>query len=159
MNVRIYTFIAALGSCQLARGQDVLSRSEAAPTPAAGMPEMFSAGYLVQVLGSLLVVFICLFAVILLLKRVNRMGSSSGSALRVIASASLGQREKVVLLEAGQEQILLGVAPGNVRMLHVLPERVHLGGSAGASDSSDGNVNASTFADVLRAANPLGKQS
>jgi flagellar protein FliO/FliZ len=111
-------------------------------------PELFSAGYLAQVLGSLLLVFICLFAVIYLLRRVNRVGGSANSALRVIGSASVGQREKVVLIEAGKEQLLLGVAQGSVRTLHVFSEPVI---DAGAVDNS-----APDFASVLRAANPLG---
>lgn len=152
MKPRRYVLTALLiaGQFAQAQAQDLLSGANKSAAPAAGMPEMFSAGYLVQVVGSLLVVFLCLFAVVFLLKRMNRLGSSSGAALRVIASASLGQREKVVLLEAGEEQLLLGVAPGNVRMLHVLAQPVEL---------ADGDENPARFADVLRAANPLGSQS
>ena len=124
---------------------------EAAEERAPGsMPEIFSAGYLAQVLGSLLVVFLCLAAVIYLLKRVNRVGPSSGNPLRVLGSASVGHRERVVLLEAGGEQLLLGVAPGSVRTLHVLPEPIAV---------SEGNAGQADFAAVLRAANPLGGRS
>lgn len=113
-------------------------------------PEFFSTGYLFQVLGSLLVVFLCLFALVFLLRRVNRVGGASASALRVLASASVGQREKVILLQAGEEQLLLGVAPGNVRMLHTLAENVELGEQGGSTER---------FSDVLRAVNPLGSQT
>lgn len=115
---------------------------------ATAAPELFSAGYLAQVLGSLLVVFVCLFAVIYLLRRVNRVGGGNASVLRVIGSASVGQRERVVLIEAGKEQLLLGVAQGSVRTLHVFAEPV--------VDSAAANNSAPDFAAVLRAANPLG---
>lgn len=115
----------------------------------AAMPELFSAGYLAQVLGSLLLVFLCLFAVIFLLRRFNRLGPSNGSPLRVLGSASVGHRERVVLIEAGDKQLLLGVAPGSVRTLHVLPEPIHQADAATTTD----------FAAVLRAANPLGSRS
>ncbi|MEM8942596.1 MAG: flagellar biosynthetic protein FliO, partial [Pseudomonadota bacterium] len=105
--------------------------------------------YVMQVLGSLLLVVLCLFAVILLLRRFNRIGSVTGIPLKVLASASVGQRERVVLVEAGEEQLLLGVAPGSVRMLHRLPEPV----------VSDAAANTPDFANVLRAANPLGSRS
>ncbi|MDP5052889.1 MAG: flagellar biosynthetic protein FliO, partial [Congregibacter sp.] len=113
-------------------------------------PELFSASYLFQVIGSLLLVFVCLFVVVYFLKRFNGVGAGSSAALRVIASASVGQREKVVLLEVGGEQLLIGVAPGAVRTLHVLKEPVAVDG---ARDSS------TDFAAVLRSANPLASRS
>ena len=117
---------------------------------AATMPSLFSAGYLAQVLGSLLVVFLCLFAVIFLLKRFNRIGAGVGHPVRVLGSASVGHRERVVLVEAGKEQLLLGVAPGSVRTLHVLAEPVAVAEATPAAPD---------FAAVLRAANPLGGRS
>jgi flagellar protein FliO/FliZ len=113
-------------------------------------PELFSASYLFQVVGSLLLVFVCLFVVVYFLKRFNGVSAGSSSALRVIGSASLGQREKVVLLEVGGEQLLIGVAPGAVRTLHVLKEPIAVDGAKDASTD---------FAAVLRAANPLASRS
>lgn len=118
---------------------------------AVASPELFSASYLFQVLGSLVLVFVCLFAVVFFLKRFNGVGVGSGSALRVLASANVGQREKVVLLEVGDEQLLIGVAPGAVRRLHVLNEPLIEDVSADSSSAD--------FASVLRAANPLGSRS
>ena len=49
--------------------------------------------------------------------------SSSGapnSGLAVLAQVSLGTRERAVLLRVGDRQLLVGVAPGNVRTLHVV---------------------------------------
>jgi len=57
----------------------------------------------------------------------------------------------VVLLEVGNEQLLLGVAQGSVRTLHVLPEPV--------IDSKADSGQTQNFAAVLRAANPLGGRS
>ena len=93
----------------------------------------------------------CLFAVIFLLRRVNRMGPGAAAGpLRVIGSASVGAREKVVLVAAGERQLLLGVAPGAVRTLHVFEEPVAV---------NEGEAPALDFAAVLRAANPLGGRS
>ena len=126
-------------------------RVAAADGGAAGAPELFSAGYLAQVLGSLLLVFACLFVLVFLLRRFNRVGGGAGSALRVLGTTSVGQREKVVLLQAGGEQMLIGVAPGSVRTLHVFPEPV-VSVTSEAAPAPD-------FAAVLRAANPLGGRS
>ena len=111
-------------------------------------PELFSAGYLAQVLGSLVLVVLCLVAVIFLLRRVNRIGQSGAAPLRVLGSASVGTREKVVLLAAGGEQLLLGVAPGSVRTLHVFAEPVVDEDALSPAPQRD-------FASVLRSANPL----
>jgi len=138
----LLTVVSAL-SIYSAKAQD-----SAAAAKVSEAPELFSAGYLAQVVGSLLLVFVCLFGVVYLLKRFNHVGGGTGSVLRVIGSTSVGQREKVVLLEVGNEQLLIGVAAGSVRTLHVLEERV-------TNDKSAGKQTAD-FAAVLRAANPLG---
>lgn len=118
---------------------------------AAAAPELFSTAYLVQVLGSLLLVFACLFAVVFMLRRFNRVGGGASSALRVLGSASVGQREKVVLLDAGGEQLLIGVAQGSVRTLHVFPEPI--------VDATCSSTAGADFASILSAANPLGGRS
>ncbi len=53
----------------------------------------------------------------------RRLQAGIGSAprrLRVLESHSLGVKERMVLVAVGEQQILLGIAPGSVRTLHVL---------------------------------------
>jgi len=88
----------------------------------AAAPEIFSSGYLLQVFLSLFFVIGLLFAVLWVLRRVNGLGRGMAGQLRVIASVGLGQRERAVLISAGKQQILLGVAPGSVTKLHVFEE-------------------------------------
>lgn len=61
-------------------------------------------------------------AIVLLSFVLKRAGGSwTGGAradFRVLASLPLGARERVVLLQAGERQLLIGVAPGSVRILH-----------------------------------------
>jgi flagellar protein FliO/FliZ len=79
---------------------------------------LFTGDYLLQVVGSFFLVICVLLAVMLLLKRFNTVGTSKGGYIEILASAPLGQRERAVLLQVGEEQILVGVAPGNVTALH-----------------------------------------
>ena len=79
---------------------------------------LFTGDYLLQVVGSFFLVICALLAVMLLLKRFNTIGTSMGGHIEILASASLGQRERAILLQVGEEQILVGVAPGNVTTLH-----------------------------------------
>ncbi len=42
----------------------------------------------------------------------------SGSVVQVVGGASVGPREKVVVVKFGHQTLLLGVAPGQVTLLH-----------------------------------------
>ena len=79
---------------------------------------LFTGDYLLQVVGSFFLVICALLSVMVLLKRFNTVGASTGGYIQVLASAPLGQRERAVLLQVGADQILVGVASGNVTALH-----------------------------------------
>ena len=96
----------------------------AAPESGTGSGSLFTGAYLLQVAGSLLLVFGCIFGLIFLLKKLNALPLASGSPIRVLASARLGSREKIVLVEAGEQQLLIGVAAGSIRTLHVLEQPI-----------------------------------
>ena len=85
---------------------------------------LFTGNYLLQVVGSLFLVIFVLLGVMVLLKRFNTLGASTGGYIQVLASTPLGQRERAVLLKVGNDQILVGVASGNVTALHHLSEPV-----------------------------------
>jgi len=40
--------------------------------------------------------------------------------MRIVGGLSLGMREKVILLQVGKKQLILGVTPGRIDALHVL---------------------------------------
>ena len=40
--------------------------------------------------------------------------------LRILSGLNLGTRDKIVLVQVGDEQLLVGVSPGRVQTLHVL---------------------------------------
>ncbi|MDH4274774.1 MAG: flagellar biosynthetic protein FliO [Gammaproteobacteria bacterium] len=50
--------------------------------------------------------------------------SAPSQFVKVIGGVSLGQRERAILLQVGEVQILVGVSPGSVNTLHVLSENV-----------------------------------
>jgi flagellar protein FliO/FliZ len=49
--------------------------------------------------------------------------------IRVLGGVALGSRERAVVVAVGSTRLLLGVAPGQVRMLHILPSDPAEGGS------------------------------
>jgi flagellar protein FliO/FliZ len=99
-------FAAAADSLPFAAGSALT-----APSPMAGTLRVTVA--MVLVLGALL-------GAAWLARRVRGAGGASSSGLTVLAQVSLGQRERAVLLRVGTQQVLIGVAPGNVRTLHVI---------------------------------------
>ena len=83
-----------------------------------------SGSYLFQLILGLIVVLICILALAWFAKRMNRLQSSTGGMLKVIGGLSMGSRERVVLIQVGSEQLLLGVSPGRVNTLHVLEKKL-----------------------------------
>ncbi|WP_335622061.1 flagellar biosynthetic protein FliO [Azoarcus olearius] len=90
----------------------------AADSAAAAPPEL--AGSIGQMLGGLAVVIALLFGCLWVLKRLATPRGAA-AAVKVLGAAAVGPRERVVLVEVGKDVLVLGVAPGNVRTLHVIP--------------------------------------
>jgi flagellar protein FliO/FliZ len=85
---------------------------QAARTVASGDIANWSLGLLI-VLG---VFFLCAWA----MRKLAGLSVSGSSKMRVLGGVSLGMREKVVLLQVGNKQLILGVTPGRIQTLHVL---------------------------------------
>jgi flagellar protein FliO/FliZ len=86
--------------------------------------DIFNTAYLFQVFGSLLIVFGCIFGLIFLLKKLNGMPTSQKAPIRVLGTARVGAREKILLVEAGEQQLLVGVAAGGMRTLHAFDKPI-----------------------------------
>ncbi len=77
-----------------------------------------------QVTFALALVLAAIFAAAWAVRRMRGFGKTGTGTLDVIADLAVGQKERAVLIRVGKTQILLGVAPGRVSMLHVLAEPV-----------------------------------
>lgn len=84
------------------------------------------AGQLGQMLLGLLVVIGLIFALAWLLRRVQQLSPRTGQVIKLLATQPLGPRDRLVLVQVGSEQILLGLSAGRITPLHVLKEPVHL---------------------------------
>ncbi|CAK0769468.1 flagellar protein FliO/FliZ [Gammaproteobacteria bacterium] len=85
-------------------------------------PPLLGTGELLQVSLSLGVVLAAIALTAWLLRRFTKLGGTMGGGLRVLGGVSLGGRERVVLMQVGEQQVLLGVAPGWVQTLHILEQ-------------------------------------
>ena len=77
-------------------------------------------GQLTQLVLGLLLVIGLIFVLAWLMRRVQRIGPGNGQVIELIGSRALGPRDRLVLVQVGEEQILLGITPGRITPLHVL---------------------------------------
>lgn len=70
---------------------------------------------------ALVFVLCLLWALAALLKRFKSPSLHAKHGLKLISTYNLGQREKLVVMQVGEEQLLLGVSPSAISTLHVLP--------------------------------------
>jgi flagellar protein FliO/FliZ len=92
---------------------------ETAPAAAAGS----TAGSLMQMSLSLAVVLAVIFALAWVLRWVqSTRGAGATGALRITSGLQVGAKERVLLVQAGDTHLLIGVAPGRVQTLHVFSE-------------------------------------
>ena len=81
-------------------------------------------GSVLQVFVALLLVVGLILATAWMFRRLSGGSFNRNGALKMLAGIHVGQRERVVLVQAGEVQLLLGVAPGEVRTLHVFDKPV-----------------------------------
>ncbi len=117
---------------------------QAAPAQAASaLAEPVGAGQYAQVLLGLVLILFLIGGLAWLLRRMGQLPFAGSGVIRMQAGLSLGQRERVVLIQVGKTQLLLGVAPGRVQTLHVFDQPISLDSEAAAGER---------FADKLAAA-------
>ncbi|MGJ7501134.1 flagellar biosynthetic protein FliO [Variovorax sp. ZT5P49] len=106
------------------------------PTPvhdvapaAVGASGLLQAGFgMAAVIG---LIFLCAW----LARRFGLQRLGSGQLVKVVSSAAVGQRERVVVVEVGGTWLVLGVTPSQVNTLHTLPAQAHAATTAPASPS------------------------
>ena len=102
---------------------------------------------IVQVTLGLFVVLLIIAAAAWFTRRFGHFQATAGGTLKIVGGLHLGARERLVVVQVGDQQLLLGVAPGRVSTLHVLSNPL---------DHSDANIHRSqsvpgSFRDKLNA--------
>lgn len=54
------------------------------------------------------------------MRKLGGITVNNAEKMRIVGGLSLGMREKVILLQVGKKQLILGVTPGRIDALHVL---------------------------------------
>ena len=113
--------LALVLPCSVLAAEPV-ANAAAAPVASSGV-----AGQLTQLVFGLLLVLGLIFFLAWLLRRVQQAGpAGKGQVIELIGSRALGPRDRLMLVQVGNEQILLGLSPGTITALHVLKEPVQV---------------------------------
>ncbi|MGN6668461.1 MAG: FliO/MopB family protein, partial [Trinickia sp.] len=79
--------------------------------------------------------------------------SARGQLVRTVGGVSLGGKERVAVVEIGDTWLVLGTAPGSVRLLHTMPApKAGEPGAPGSGAEADDNPLAGTFGSRFRSA-------
>lgn len=95
--------------------------TEATEKIAAASRGLGAGGYLGQLIGGLAFVTLVIVALAWVMRRFS--GTSAGGqarAIEILAVRSVGTRERLMLVQVGEEQLLIGVSPAGMRTLHHL---------------------------------------
>ncbi len=93
-----------------------------------GMPvhaaeQAASAGSLLQVSLGLIVVLGLMAGTAWLLKRFGVATAGANNVVKVVGGVSVGNRERVIVVEVADQWIVVGVAPGQVNALSSMPRQ------------------------------------
>lgn len=148
MGLFIMLMLAASGAWAAATQQASPAVASKALPAATGVLESSQvSGQILQLVLGLLLVIGLIFLLAWLVRRVQQKLPVKGSqhAISLLASQALGPRDRLLLVQVGKEQILLGLTPGTIVPLHVLAEPVEVE----AAQSQFSSVFAQRLAKVL----------
>jgi flagellar protein FliO/FliZ len=97
-----------------------LQAADSAQKPLGVNISPLGADSLLSTVGGLLFVLAIIIGGAWLFKRYSQLPIGGKGIVRVLGGVSVGTRERVVVVEVENQRLLLGVAPGQVRTLHVL---------------------------------------
>lgn len=78
----------------------------------------------VQMLFGLFAIVAFIFGVAWLIKRMGTLNPSHSNNLKIIAGLSVGQRERIVVVQVMDEQLLVGITQSNIQLLSKLEQPI-----------------------------------
>nr|WP_084168089.1 flagellar biosynthetic protein FliO [Paraburkholderia acidipaludis] len=106
---------AALSASGASASAGVATLGAGSAVPALGF------GAVLQTVFGLALVIAVVFGCAWLARRLGLQGGQRNALVKTVGGASLGGKERVAVVEIGDTWLVLGAAPGNVRLLHTMP--------------------------------------
>jgi flagellar protein FliO/FliZ len=96
--------------------------AETATEAAKSVPKTPATATLLQWSLGLLLVLCAFFLMVWIVRKFNGFSVNTAEQMRIVGGLSLGMRERIILLQVGKKQLVLGITPGRIEKLHVLEE-------------------------------------
>nr|WP_275679225.1 MULTISPECIES: flagellar biosynthetic protein FliO [Pseudomonas] len=116
---------AATAFAALLASEAVIAAEPATPVVSAASSGSVS-GQLAQMVFGLLLVVGLIFFLAWLLRRMQGTAQRGAPVIEIVGSRAIGPRDRLLLVQVGKEQILIGHTPGSIEALHVLAEPVEV---------------------------------
>lgn len=85
-----------------------------------------AADYLSQLVGGLLVVVAAILVLAWVLRRMPGVSRQGQQAIEILAVRPIGARDRLMLVQVGEEQLLIAVGASGMRTLHRLRQNVDI---------------------------------
>jgi len=100
----------------------VFSAQLAAAEVTSQMPSIdpVSSSYLIKLTLALVFILLLIFGLAWMMKKMQLTQHSQNDLIKIVSAISVGQRDRIALIQVGDEQVLLGLTPGRIEKLHTL---------------------------------------
>lgn len=95
-----------------------------------------SSTYLLKLTTGLVFIVLLIFALAWLMKKMQLTQHSQHGLIHIVSAISVGHRDRIALIQVGDEQILVGLTPGRMQKLHTLKSCINLQDDNSASQPS-----------------------
>lgn len=111
MSLRPFSFLSIFGTALLTSATAIASEEPGVP----------SSAFIQAVVGLAIIVALLVLTAYLGRKIWGGKGFGQGG-LKILGGIALSPRERIVLIEAGETWLVIGVVPGQIRTLHRMPK-------------------------------------
>lgn len=118
--IKISSFISAIYGSSLFAAEELISDS--AVMTDKGYTDHNMVSNLIQTTLGLLVILALIGGAAWLFKRYGQNRIGLNGHIKVVGGLSLGARERIVILQVGKQQLVIGVTPSSIQTLHTLDE-------------------------------------
>lgn len=116
-----------------------------------GSVPVLDTGSLLQMLLALGVVIILIVGLSFAIRKFNMFTAGSSAHIRIVGGLALSNKDRLLLVQVGNEQLLISASPGRVNMVHEMREPVD------ADAATTRPVNNPNFASLLQAVTQRGR--